>query len=103
VGYSISFVVESFGSRGDDVKDLKTAINSLGILLTMIGIVMVYLYSPLNESVVDGGGAGTDFGAIERKQKCRNQLLRLGVYLVLMGSAAQSVSNFIPSGSSAAA
>ena len=91
------------GSRGDDVKDLRTAINSLGILLTIIGVVMVYRYSPLNESVVDGGGADTDFGAIERKQKCRNQLLKLGVYLVLGGSFVQLVSNFLPSGSSAAA
>ena len=85
------------------MDDLKNAINSFGIILTMIGVVMVYRNSPLNESVVDGGGADTDFGAIQRKQKRRNQVARLGVLLVLVGSGAQLVSNFIPSGGRAAA
>ena len=82
------------------MNDLKTTINSLGIFLTIIGVGMVYRYSPLNESAVEGGAAGTDF---ERKPKRRNRLLMLGVGLVLLGSVLQLVSNFIPSGSGAAA
>jgi len=86
---------------GDDMEVLKTAINSLGIFLTMIGVFVVYKNSPLNVSVVGGGNAGTDFG--ERKQERKNQLAKLGVRLVLAGSFAQLVSNFIPSCSHAAA
>jgi hypothetical protein len=83
--------------------DGKTLVNSIGIGLTMLGVYMVYINSPINHTVIDGGNASTDWTAIERKAKLRNTLLKAGVYLVLAGSAAQLASNFVPSGSSAAA
>lgn len=83
--------------------DGKTLLNSVGIGLTMLGVYMVYLNSPINHAVIDGGNASTDWKAIERKTKLRNMLLKVGVYLVLAGSAAQLASNFVPSGSAAAA
>lgn len=77
--------------------DIKTLTNSAGIVLTMLGVYMVYINSPINHTVIDGGNASTDWSTVERKAKERNLLLKAGVYLVLLGSATQLVSNFIPS------
>lgn len=85
------------------MADCKTLINSIGILLTIVGVYLVYVNSPINYTVIDGGGAGDDWAAVERKASRRNILLRVGVYLVLAGSAAQLISNFIPEGRVAAA
>jgi hypothetical protein len=83
--------------------DLKTIINSLGILLTMFGVYTIYINSPINYTVIDGGGAySPPWQEVERKANRRNTLLRLGVYLVLGGSFAQFISNFIPAGCTAA-
>ena len=83
--------------------DGKTLINSIGILLTMLGVYLVYVNSPINYTVIDGGGAGDDWSAIERKANLRNTMLKVGVYLVLAGSATQLISNFVPAGGAAAA
>lgn len=80
--------------------DGKTLLNSIGIGLTMLGVYMVYVNSPINYTEIDGGNASTDWDSIERKAKRRNILLKAGVYLVLAGSAAQLASNFVLPGSS---
>ena len=85
------------------MADCKTLINSIGIVLTIVGVYLVYVNSPINYTVIDGGGAGDDWSAIERKASLRNTLLKVGVYLVLAGSATQLVSNFVPAGGEAAA
>jgi hypothetical protein len=77
--------------------DLKMTLNSLGLLLTMIGVYVVYHYSPLNFDKIDGGNASTDNTKEERAVARRNHLLRVGVYVVIAGSLLQLVSNFIPS------
>lgn len=83
--------------------DGKTLVNSIGISMTMLGVYMIYINSPINHAALDGGNASTDWTAIDRKTKLRNTLLKVGVYLVLAGSAVQLTSNFVPSGSLAAA
>lgn len=83
--------------------DVKIIVNSVGVGLTMLGVYMIYINSPINHTIISGGGADTDWAAIERKANLRNTLIKVGVYLVLLGSATQLVSNFVPSGSAAAA
>jgi len=83
--------------------DVKTIVNSVGVGLTMLGVYMIYINSPINYTIISGGGPDTDWAAIERKANLRNTLIKVGVYLVLLGSATQLVSNFVPSGSAAAA
>lgn len=76
--------------------DVKTLVNSTGIVLSMLGVYMVYINSPINHTLIDGGDASTDWQIIMRKTKKRNMYLKIGVYSVLLGSAAQLISNFIP-------
>ena len=80
--------------------DLKTTLNSFGIALTLIGVYVVYISSPFNEFVIDGGGPDTNFLATEQLATRKNRRMRLGVRLVLAGSIAQLASNYIPSGRS---
>jgi hypothetical protein len=77
--------------------DLKTILNSVGLLLTIIGVYVVYRNSPINTSVIDGGGPFTDFNAIKSQKRRANHFMRIGVYVVLAGTVFQLVSNFIPS------
>jgi hypothetical protein len=87
------------------VTDIRTIVNSVGILLTMLGVYMIYVNSPINYTVIDGGeigAGGPSWEETERKANRRNTLLKTGVYLVLAGSFVQLVSNFIPVGGSAA-
>jgi uncharacterized membrane protein len=78
--------------------DLKTIINSVGILLTIVGVYIVYKNSPINFHTIDGGTASTDFEANRRKTERKNLLIRVGVHVILWGSALQLISNFIPRG-----
>jgi hypothetical protein len=75
--------------------DPKTALNSLGVLLAMVGVYLVYRNSPLNESVIDGGTPSTDFAAEAMRTVVRNRAMTMGVYLVLFGSLVQLVSNLV--------
>lgn len=96
-------LIQALGRRETFMVDVKTLVNSIGIGMTMLGVYMVYFNSPINHTVIDGGGASTDWSAIERKANLRNTLLRVGVYLVLAGSLTQLISNFVPVGDAAAA
>lgn len=75
---------------------LKLILNSFGIVLNIIGVLMVYFNSPINEQTFDGGDASTDFKAIVERTEQRNKLLRLGVWIVVTGSVFQLLSNFVP-------
>jgi hypothetical protein len=79
------------------MNDLKTIANSVGLVVTMIGVYVVYYYSPLNFDTVDGGDMSTDFDKISDETNRRNSLLRVGVYIVIGGTMLQLISNFIPS------
>lgn len=76
--------------------DCKTILNSIGLLLTIIGVYIVYINSPINIDTIDGGDASTDSFEINRITNKRNNLLKRGVYIVICGTIVQLVSNFIP-------
>lgn len=76
--------------------DLKTGVNAVGILVSMVGVLVVYVNSPLNISAIDGGDASTDFNKIERRTLRRNRGMRTGVWVIILGSLVQLISNFIP-------
>ncbi len=79
--------------------DLKTSLNSLGVLLTLVGVYVVYVNSPINESVIGVGSADTDFNEIRRLTAKKNWRMKLGVFTVIAGSLLQLVSNYVLSGS----
>jgi len=76
--------------------DCKTILNSIGLLLTIIGVSIMYINSPLNFDTINGGDASTDFSEINRITKKRNNWLKRGVFIVIFGTFVQLVSNFIP-------
>jgi len=62
--------------------DLKTLINSVGLILTIIGIIMVYKYSPLKYSgIKDDLSNHSD---LEKKSNKKNNLMKWGVYIVVI-------------------
>lgn len=75
---------------------MKTHLSTTGIILSMAGVVVVYLFSPLNESVIDGGDASTDFRWIDAEVRRKNRLMKVGVALVLAGSLLQVIANYCP-------
>jgi hypothetical protein len=75
---------------------MKTHLSTAGILLSMAGVVVVYLFSPLNESVIDGGDALTDSRRIDAEARKKNRLMKVGVALVLAGSLLQIAANYWP-------
>ena len=77
--------------------DIKTAVNSLGLVLTFIGTLLVYLNSPLNEHSINGGSASTNFDEVQADAKRKNILMRYGVFAVLFGTLLQLCSNYWPS------
>jgi len=77
---------------------VKEHVSSLGIAISIAGVVLVYLYSPLNESVIDGGDFSTDTDALVRAANSKNKWMRCGVCCVVCGSLIQAVANYIPAG-----
>lgn len=78
------------------MSTLKTITNSLGLIVTIAGVYMVYYFSPINIHTIDGGDAFTDFEKIKEETNRRNSLLRVGVFVVIGGTILQLISNFIP-------
>ena len=81
---------------------MKEHVSSLGIAISIAGVVLVYLYSPLNESVIGGGDAFSDSNALAKTANSKNTRMRFGVCCVVFGSLIQLVANYIPSASPAA-
>ena len=77
--------------------DCKLIINSIGLIFTIIGIYIIYIYSPLNFDNIDGGDAFSDYNKINEQTFKRNTRLKWGVYIVMFGSIVQLFSNFINS------
>jgi hypothetical protein len=80
----------------------QTLFANIGIALTMIGVYVVYLNSPLNEHIIDGGAFDDEFSSLNTSSKAitirKNRNMRLGIYLILLGSALQILSNGIDTG-----
>lgn len=73
--------------------DLKTVINTIGLGLTILGVWMVWKNSPENFHTIT---QTFDFdGENKRKTGLKNKLLKAGVYIVMLGTVLQMVSNFI--------
>jgi hypothetical protein len=75
---------------------MKTHLSTIGLILSMAGVVVVYLFSPLNESAIDGGNALTNFRRIDAEVRRKNRLMKVGVALVLAGSLLQAIANYCP-------
>lgn len=70
-------------------------VNSFGILLNIIGVIMVFYFSPINEHTIDGGNLDEGYVNPVPIANRRNKLLKLGVLVVVVGSILQLASNFI--------
>jgi hypothetical protein len=75
--------------------DVKTTVNSIGIILNIIGVWCVLKYSPINEHTIDGGEFDDDPSANKNKVLDRNKKLRDSVVVVIIGSFLQLCSNYI--------
>lgn len=75
---------------------IKTALNSLGIILTMIGVWSLWKTSPVNFTVIDAGGAGSNFKEINKKRRRKNRIMDSSAIMILVGSGLQLISNFLP-------
>jgi len=74
----------------------KTLLNALGLLLTFVGVWVVLRNSPVNEKVADGGDAFTNRAAESAATELKNERMRHGTYMVLVGAALQFVTNLLP-------
>lgn len=63
----------------------------ISIVIILIGTYLIYKYSPQNSSVIDGGNASTDYTKIEKKDKIRNNLMGLGIGLIILGTLVQTI------------
>lgn len=75
---------------------MKTIVNSLGLVLTIIGVYGVYYNSPINTNSVDGGSPDDNMNKQENKTRSRNLFLQVYVWIVIFGTFLQLLSNFIP-------
>lgn len=69
--------------------DCQDLVNSIGIFLNIAGVFIAFISSPINQWKIDGGDANTDFAKIAKDTERKNRNLKLGIYLVLLGSFLQ--------------
>ena len=74
----------------------KTLLNALGLLLTFAGVWIVLRNSPINEHVGDGGDPFTNQAAETAAKELKNEQMRHGTYMILVGAAVQFVTNLLP-------
>lgn len=72
--------------------DFKTLVNSVGILLTIIGVYIAFINSPINDYEII---QSFEIDKIKKESNRKNIFLKIGIYLVIIGSAIQLISNFI--------
>lgn len=75
--------------------DTQLILNSVGVFFNIIGVIMVFYYSPINEHTIDGGVIGEGYIDPVPIANRRNKLLKIGVLVVVLGSILQLVSNFL--------
>ena len=75
--------------------DLKTSLNSLGLAMTIAGVALIYFNSPINYSGIDGNANPNE---VDTRTNRRNRLMSAGTALVVLGTLAQLVSNYVPPG-----
>ena len=74
----------------------RTLLNAIGLLLTFVGVWVVLRNLPVNENVADGGDALTTHAAQSAASELKNERMRHGTYLVVVGAALQFVTNLLP-------
>lgn len=74
---------------------LKTVVNSIGLLLNIIGAWVVFINSPLHFDVIDSGGAMNNWVTQTKATARKNNRVKYGVYILILGSFLQLVSNFL--------
>ncbi|WP_236676852.1 hypothetical protein [Aquariibacter lacus] len=81
-----------------DCENLAKILNLVGIALNLIGVVVLYLASPLNVSVVDGGDldapAAKNFEEHAAVKK-NNRRMTWAVFLIIQGCIFQFVGNLL--------
>ena len=75
--------------------DTRTIVNSIGILLNIIGALILLLKSPMHFDVIDLGGAMKNWNEQTKKTKMKNDWIRIGGYTIIAGSVLQLISNFL--------
>lgn len=78
------------------IVTFKVTMNSIGIIMNIVGVWSLWKTSPTNFSVIDAGGASTNWDDINKKRINKNKIMDRSVVLILIGSSLQLVSNFLP-------
>lgn len=82
--------------------DPRIIVSNLGISLSMLGVWIVYLNSPINAHVIDGGvfdeEAESQANSQETITRRKNRNMTRGVFIVLVGSGLQILSSAIEGG-----
>jgi len=68
-------------------------LNILGISITILGIWIVWAFSPLNSSITDGGDSTDSVDKSKNKSKVKNRYMTIGVAVITVGSSLQIASN----------
>ncbi len=76
---------------------MKTFLNSIGLILTIIGVYVIYINSPINESEIVAAPITDDSTELQESTSKKNRFMKFGVYIVIIGTVLQLISNFIPS------
>lgn len=83
-------------SNSANYLNFKVVINSIGILLNIIGALILLLKSPLHYDVIDAGGAIDNWSKTTRNTFNKNMWIKIGGYTIIGGSGLQLISNFLP-------
>jgi len=75
---------------------IKTTVNSIGIIMTIIGVWALWKTSPTNFSIINAGAAIDNWKTAQKKTADKNRIMNGSVILILTGSFLQLLSNFIP-------
>ena len=75
--------------------NLETIVNSIGLILSVIGVWLVWKGSPINYHI-ESGGINDSLSEEGQRVNRKNANIRYGVYFIIIGTILQLVSNFIP-------
>jgi uncharacterized membrane protein len=75
--------------------DFKTTLNIVGLVLTMIGVYIIFINSPVNEHTIDGGTTEDNHQDFQRETAQKNKHMKYGVYIVILGTMLQLTSNYV--------
>lgn len=72
-------------------------ISAIGIIANIAGVLLVFIYSPINNSILDGGMPSSPSRDELRALDARNnKYMKLGVYVVVFGNVLQLIAAVMP-------